>query len=331
MKVLITGGCGFIGANFVRWLLKKPGDRPTYKVLNVDKLTYAGNPANLEAYAEDARYVFQQSDTCVGEDVARALEWDPDVVVNFAAESHVDRSIEGPHLFFQTNVLGTLTLLEEIRKLGKNRRFVQISTDEVYGSIKEGRFTEQSPIKPSSPYSASKASGDHAVLAYYRTYGLDAVVVRGSNNYGPFQYPEKVIPLFITNLLEGQKVHLYGDGKNVRDWIYVRDFCRAIEQVMHAGRPGEVYNVGGDAEVANVDLTKKILELLGQSEDMIELVEDRPGHDRRYAMDYTKLSEELGWSPTVDWDCGMSMTVEWYKNHKDWWSRLKHPEEEKAE
>lgn len=328
MKVMVTGGCGFIGSNFVRFLLREPGsNRSPYSIFNIDKLTYAGNPENLEVYAEDPRYNFQRLDICDQERVREVLEWGPDVVVNFAAESHVDRSINGPFPFYKTNVMGTLSLLEQIRARGINLRFVQISTDEVYGSIKEGGFTESSPIKPSSPYSASKAAADFTVLAYWATYCLDTVVIRGSNNYGPYQYPEKVIPLFITNLMEDKKVPLYGDGKNIRDWVYVLDFCRAIEQVMHAGRPGEVYNVGGDSEIANVDLTKKILELLGKSEDMILPVEDRPGHDRRYAMNHTKLTDELGWSPIVNWDSGMSMTIEWYTTHMDWWRRLKHPEE----
>jgi dTDP-glucose 4,6-dehydratase len=289
MRLLVTGGCGFIGSNFIRLVLE---EHPEDEILNLDKLTYAGNPENLREVKGSSRYFFDQGDVCEAEDVTRAFTWGPQAVVNFAAETHVDRSITSPEAFVKTDVIGTYRLLEQARELGV--RFVQISTDEVYGSIAEGSFTEDSPLQPNSPYSASKAGADLLVRSYVRTYGLDAVIVRSSNNYGPFQYPEKVIPLFVTNILEGRKVPLYGEGKNVRDWLYVRDNCRAIDLVLRSGLSGEVYNIGAAQEKTNLELTRAILEIMGADEGSIQRVPDRLGHDLRYSVDSSKL-RSLGW------------------------------------
>jgi len=317
MRLLVTGGCGFIGSNFIRHVLD---EHPEDEVLNLDKLTYAGNPENLAEVEQSPRYFFHKGDICDAEDVERAFTWSPDAAVNFAAETHVDRSISSPEAFVRTDVLGTYRLLEQARALGI--RFLQISTDEVYGSISEGSFTEESPLRPNSPYAASKAGADLLVRSYVRTYGSDAVIVRSSNNYGPFQYPEKVIPLFVTNLLEGRKVPLYGEGSNVRDWLFVRDNCRAIDLVLRSGLSGEAYNIGAGQEKTNLELTHAILDMLGAGEEAIEHVTDRLGHDFRYSIDSSKL-RELGWEPRQDFEGGLRETVQWYRDNTAWWEPIK--------
>jgi dTDP-glucose 4,6-dehydratase len=317
MRLLVTGGCGFIGSNFIRLVL---GEHTEDEVLNLDKLTYAGNPENLRDLDEEPRYSFQRGDVCDAEDVRKAFEWEPEAVVNFAAETHVDRSITSPEAFVLTDVLGTHRLLEEARARGI--RFLQISTDEVYGSIELGSFTEESPLMPNSPYAASKAGADLLVRAYVRTYGMEALIVRSSNNYGPYQYPEKAIPLFVTNLLEGRKIPLYGEGKNVRDWLYVVDNCRGIDTVLRNGVPGSVYNIGGGQERTNLELTRAILEIMGADEGSIQHVPDRLGHDLRYSVDSSRL-KELGWSPRLDFDAGLRETVSWYRDNTEWWKPLK--------
>ncbi len=317
MRLLVTGGCGFIGSNFIRAVLEGHAED---EVLNLDKLTYAGNPENLRGVEGDARYSFLRGDICDADDVARAFAWGPEAVVNFAAETHVDRSILSPETFVRTDVLGTCRLLEGAREAGI--RFLHVSTDEVYGSISEGSFTEESPLRPNSPYAASKAGADLLVRSYVRTYGIDAVIVRSSNNYGPYQYPEKVIPLFVTNLLQGRKVPLYGEGANVRDWLYVGDNCRAIDLVLRGGAPGEAYNVGAGQEKTNLELTLAILDILGVGEESIERVPDRLGHDFRYSVDSSKL-RELGWSPRVDFEGGLRETVHWYRDNAAWWEAIK--------
>ncbi len=317
MRLLVTGGCGFIGSNFIRHLLR---EHPEDRVLNLDKLTYAGNPENLRDVEGDPRYAFLKGDICEESDVRKAFEWGPEAVVNFAAETHVDRSITDPEAFVRTDVLGTFRLLNAALEAGV--RFVQISTDEVYGSIAEGSFTEESPLRPNSPYAASKAGADLLVRSYVRTYGLDAVIVRSSNNYGPYQYPEKVIPLFITNLLEGRKVPLYGEGANVRDWLFVEDNCRAIDLVLRRGESGGVYNVGAGQERSNLELTRSILALLGKGEDCIQRVPDRPGHDFRYSLDCKRI-RALGWEPLYDLERGLRETVRWYRENRDWWEPIK--------
>jgi dTDP-glucose 4,6-dehydratase len=317
MRLLVTGGCGFIGSNFVRLVLE---NHPEDEVLNLDKLTYAGNPENLGAVQDSPRHFFHKGDICEADDVARAFAWGPDAVVNFAAETHVDRSISSPEAFVRTDVLGAYRLLEQVRELGI--RFMQISTDEVYGSIQEGSFTEESPLRPNSPYAASKAGADLIVRSYVRTYGIDAVIARSSNNYGPYQYPEKVIPLFVTNLLEGRKIPLYGEGSNVRDWLYVRDNCRAVDLVLRSGLSGEVYNIGGGQEKTNLELTRAILDILGTGEESIERVPDRLGHDFRYSVDSSKL-RGLGWAPRQDFEGGLRETVQWYRDNAAWWQPIK--------
>jgi dTDP-glucose 4,6-dehydratase len=317
MHLLVTGGAGFIGSNFIRHILTT---YPGYKVTNLDKLTYAGNLENLTDIEDDSRYAFVKGDIC-DRKVVDEVAADADVIVNFAAETHVDRSITGPEPFVKTDVFGTLVLLEATRKY-EHKLYVQISTDEVYGSILEGSFTEESPIRPNSPYSASKAGADMLVRSFFITYGLPVVITRSSNNFGPYQYPEKVIPLFVTNAVNDIKVPLYGDGLNVRDWLYVLDNCRGIDLVIHKGEPGEVYNIGGGFEIPNIDLTKKILELSGKDESLIEYVPDRLGHDRRYSLDCTKI-RSLGWEPQADFDTELAQTVEWYRNNRPWWEKLK--------
>ncbi len=317
MRLLVTGGCGFIGSNFIRLVLE---EHPEDEVLNLDKLTYAGNPENLREVEGSPRYFFQKGDICEAEDVARAFAWGPDAVANFAAETHVDRSITSPEAFVKTDVLGTYRLLEQARELGI--RFMQISTDEVYGSISDGSFTEESPLRPNSPYAASKAGADLLVRSYVRTYGIDAVIVRSSNNYGPYQYPEKVIPLFVTNLLEGRKVPLYGEGRNVRDWLYVRDNCKAIDLVLRSGLSGEAYNIGAGQEKTNLELTHAILGIMGAGDESIQYVTDRPGHDLRYSVDSSKL-KGLGWSSQRDFESGLRETVEWYRDNPGWWKPIK--------
>ena len=321
MKLLVTGGAGFIGANFVHYMLNK---HPQLRIVNVDKLTYAGNLENLSELEGDPRYVFSRLDICDSRAVEELLAEDlPDAVVNFAAESHVDRSITGPEVFVRSNVIGTLSLLEAARKAGV-AVFLQISTDEVYGSLgEEGFFTESSPLQPNSPYAASKAGADHLVRAYHRTHGMDTRITRCSNNYGPYQFPEKLIPLMLTNAMEGKELPVYGDGLHVRDWIYVLDHCRALELVLEKGHAGDIYNVGGVAQMTNLETVRTILDVIGADHSLIRFVEDRPGHDRRYAIDSSKLQKELGWKPTVDFPTGIAETINWYRAHQDWWQNIK--------
>ena len=317
MRIVVTGGAGFIGSNFVRYLLGKYDD---LQVVNLDKLTYAGNLENLRDVEDDARYAFVKGDICDAA-VVRATLDGADAVVNFAAETHVDRSISGPQDFISTDVLGTHTLLEAVRELDV-KRYLQISTDEVYGSTETGSFTEESDLAPSSPYSASKAGADLLVLAYHRTYGAPVLITRSSNNYGAWQYPEKIIPLFITNAIDEQALPVYGDGLNVRDWLHVDDNCSAIDLVLREGALGEVYNIGGGNEVQNLTLTGQILELLGKRPELIRFVSDRPGHDRRYSINCGKL-RALGWSPATTFEAGLASTVSWYSNNPAWWRTLK--------
>ena len=317
MKLLVTGGAGFIGSNFIRHAL---GAHPDVSVINLDKLTYAGNPANLSDLAADPRYTFVKGDICDAElvrEVARGV----DAVVNMAAESHVDRSILDPDAFLRTGVQGVHTLLEAVREL-RIPRFLQISTDEVYGSIAQGSAAEDAPLAPTSPYSAAKAAGDLLVLAYVHTHKVPALITRSSNNFGPFQYPEKVIPLFVTNALDGEPLPLYGDGKNVRDWLYVLDNCEAIDLVLRRGTEGEVYNIGGGHEVENIQLTRDILRLAGKPETLIRPVKDRAGHDRRYSVDASKV-HALGWAPRRPFAEALAATVDWYRRHEAWWRPLK--------
>jgi dTDP-glucose 4,6-dehydratase len=319
MNILITGGCGFIGSNFIRHILVR---YPGYRVINFDALTYAGNPENLKDLHDDIRYAFVKGnieDAAAVRDVMHGV----DAVVHFAAESHVDRSIMDAQPFLTTNVMGTHVMLSAARDLSV-KSFIHISTDEVYGSLgDEGRFTEETPLKPNSPYSASKASGDLLARAYHETYGLPVVIVRPSNNYGPYQFPEKFIPLMITNLLEDKPVPVYGKGMNVRDWLFVEDNCRAIDLILHKGRPGQAYNVGGNSERRNIEIAKKVLELMGKDERSITYVADRPGHDYRYGLDTSKMERELGWKPSLDIGTGLEKTVEWYRNNESWWRPLK--------
>jgi len=317
MKILVTGGAGFIGSNFVRYLL---GAHPGDSVVNLDALTYAGNPENLRDVERDPRYRFVKGDIAdaalVGE-----LMTGMDAVVHLAAETHVDRSNLGADDFLRTNVLGTHTLLEAARR-ARVGRFLAVSTDEVYGSIAHGAARETDPLNPSNPYSASKAAADLMTRAYWLTHKLPVVVTRSSNNFGPYQYPEKVIPLFITNALEGRPLPLYGDGRNVRDWLYVVDNCAAIDLVLRRGQDGEIYNIGGSHEVENIALTRAILGLIGRPETLIAPVADRPGHDRRYALDSGKVAR-LGWRPTHTFEAALAATVEWYREHEGWWQPIK--------
>ena len=319
MKLLVTGGAGFIGSNFVRRILDGSlGGVSSITVL--DKLTYAGTLTNLSAFPRDS-FEFIQGDIC-DQKLVTSLASRHNAIVNFAAESHVDRSITGARDFVLTNVLGTQTLLEAARAEGVTT-FVQVSTDEVYGSIASGSWAETEPLLPNSPYAASKASGDLIARSYYRTYGLDVRITRCSNNYGPNQFPEKVIPLFITNLIDGVKVPVYGNGSNVRDWLHVDDHCRGIFSVLTGGRAGEIYNIGGGTELTNLELTRKILDLMGKDESFIENVADRLGHDIRYSVNIDKISHELGYYPAVDWEVGIVKTVEWYRENEAWWRPLK--------
>jgi dTDP-glucose 4,6-dehydratase len=314
-RVLVTGGCGFIGSNFVRHLLTTGHD---VAVVNLDSLTYAGNPENLADLAGNPRYQFVKGDITDPATVRSIVVDGVDAIFNFAAESHVDRSIMDASPFVRTNVLGTQVLLEAAREFAI-KKFIQISTDEVYGSLGEkGYFTEETPLSPNSPYSACKAAGDLLVRSYVHTYALPALVTRCSNNFGPYQFPEKLLPLFITNLLRDEAIPVYGDGLNVRDWIHVRDHCEAIERVWRQGRTGEVYNIGGRCELTNLQLTHRLLEVMGKPASLIRYVKDRPGHDRRYAIDCGKLERELGWIPKVPFSEGLRETVEWYKTHEQW-------------
>ena len=320
MKILVTGGAGFIGSNFIQYILEK---YPTYQVVNFDVLTYAGNLENLASVENNPNYEFIKGDITNSDVVAKAITG-VDLVVHFAAESHVDRSVLDSKDFLNTNVLGTLVLLEAAKNNG-NIRFHHISTDEVFGHLgpDDEPFTETTAYSPRSPYSASKAASDHLVRSYYYTHGLPITISNCSNNYGPYQFPEKLHALFITNLMESKKVPLYGDGLNVRDWIYVQDHCSAIDKIIHQGRIGETYCVGGNCEKTNIDIAKKLLELLGKNESSIEYVKDRPGHDRRYAIDSSKIKNELGWQPATSFEEGMERTVQWYRNNQEWWKRCK--------
>jgi dTDP-glucose 4,6-dehydratase len=317
MRLVVTGGAGFIGSNFVRWVLEH---HPDDTVVNLDKLTYAGNPANLADVADSPRYRFAHGDICDGALVREVLRG-ADAVVNFAAESHVDRSLMEPDAFLRTDVFGVFTLLEAVRELGVPR-FLHVSTDEVYGSLATGSARETDPLRPSNPYSASKAGGDLLALAYWQTHRVPVLITRSSNNFGPYQYPEKVIPLFITNALDDQPLPLYGDGRNVRDWLYVADNCAAIDLVLRHGKDGEVYNVGGGHEVENIVLTREILRLVGKPETLITPVKDRPGHDRRYSLDSKKI-RQLGWKPRHPFGRALAETVQWYRDHEAWWRPLK--------
>lgn len=328
MKILVTGGAGFIGSNFILyWMSHHKNDL----IVNLDKLTYAGNPENLKSIENDPRYKFIKGDICDVNLVKEVMDG-VDTVVHFAAESHVDRSIHHPSKFVVTNVIGTQVLLDAAVEK-KVKHFHHISTDEVFGALplnSTEKFSETTPYDPRSPYSASKASSDHLVRAYYHTYNLPITITNCSNNFGPFQYPEKLIPLAITNLLEGKKVPVYGDGLYVRDWLHVEDHCRAIEAVLMNGIIGETYCVGGLSEdINNISIVKKILMLLGQDESMIEHVKDRPGHDRRYAVNWGKMNHELGWKPEFDFDTWLEKTVLWYKDNKEWWKKLKNAEFDK--
>ena len=314
MKLLVTGGAGFIGSCFVRHILNKYKD---YKVINLDALTYAGNIENLDDVKNNSNYKFVHGNIC-DKKLVRELVNEVDAVINFAAESHVDRSITGPEIFIETNVQGTLNLLQASKETNI-QRFLQVSTDEVYGTLgKDGYFYETTPLAPNSPYSASKASADLLVRAYYETYKMPVLNTRCSNNYGPYQYPEKLIPFFISKLLRNEKVPVYGDGLNVRDWLYVYDHCSAIDTVLHKGRVGEVYNIGGHNEKTNLEITQIILEAMGKDESSIEYVQDRLGHDRRYAIDNHKIQTELGWQPSLTFEEGIKLTIDWYLNNQDW-------------
>jgi dTDP-glucose 4,6-dehydratase len=316
-KYLITGGVGFIGSNFIHYLFEK---HQNIEVINLDKLTYAGNLDNLKDIEPELSYQFVKGDICDRNVVANLMAG-CDYVINFAAESHVDRSIGQPDDFIRTDIFGTFVLLESAKKFSI-KKFIQISTDEVYGSIAKGSFKETDPLMPSSPYSASKAGADRLAYSYFVTYNLPVIITRCSNNFGPYQYPEKLISLFITNAIEDKKLPLYGDGKNVRDWIFVRDHCEAIDFVLHYGTDGEVYNIGGGNERNNLTITQLILKKLGKSNDLIKYVTDRPGHDRRYSVDCTKL-KALGWQPKFSFDEAMSSTIDWYKNNRRWWEKIK--------
>jgi len=320
MNILVTGGAGFIGSNHVRLLLEESGDR----VVNLDLLTYAGNLANLAGCEDDPRYRFVRGDIR-DRNLVRSILADEhiDAVVHFAAESHVDRSVEGPEIFIQTNVLGTEILLEESRAAGVER-FVLVSTDEVYGSLgDEGQFVESTPLAPNSPYAASKACADLLCRAFFKTFDFPVMITRCSNNYGPYQFPEKLIPLMIANALEDKPLPVYGDGCNVRDWLHVGDHCRAVDLVLRRGRPGEIYNIGGCNEMRNLDLVRMLIDKLDKSRDLITFVKDRPGHDLRYAIDATKIMDELGWRPQVDFQAGLALTVDWYLENRAWWEEIR--------
>ena len=318
-RILVTGGCGFIGSNFVRYML---AHNKVDEIINLDLLTYAGNLENLADIENDPRYEFVRGDIC-DFNLAAELMSKACAVVNFAAESHVDRSILDSAEFVRTNINGTQTLLDAARN-AEIERFIQISTDEVYGSLgPTGYFTEDTPLAPNNPYSASKASADMLVRAYHRTHGLPAMITRCSNNYGPYHFPEKLLPLFITNLLDDKPVPIYGDGLNVRDWVFVEDHCSAIAAVLEKGRPGEVYNIGGGNERSNIEITRMLLAELGKDESLIEYVADRPGHDLRYATDSWKIQSQLGWRPQHDFADGLRLTINWYREHTDWWQRIK--------
>ncbi len=318
MKLLVTGGCGFIGSNFIRYMLKNTN----YEIINLDALTYSGNPNNLNDVAGNDRYRFVKG--IIGDKkLVSELVQEVDLLVNFAAESHVDRSIHDPKPFIVTNIEGTQNLIE-VCKHSNIKKIVHISTDEVYGELGEtGKFVESLPLLPNSPYSASKASADLIIRAYHETYGLPVATARPSNNYGYYQYPEKFLPLLITNLLEDKPVPVYGEGKNIRDWIFVEDCCAGIAAILDRGKAGEVYNVGGESEKRNIDIVRMVMRLLGKNESYIKFVKDRPGHDYRYALDNTRIRKELGWAPKMNLETGLAKTVEWYRNNPEWWKSLK--------
>ncbi|OXS71599.1 dTDP-glucose 4,6-dehydratase [Priestia filamentosa] len=321
MNILVTGGAGFIGSNFIQYMIETYS---AYFIVNYDALTYAGNLDNLKEIHHHEHYTFIKGDINNRELLDTVVkEHEIEVIINFAAESHVDRSITEPDVFIKSNALGTQTLLD-IAKENEIKKYVQISTDEVYGSLgKTGYFTEETPLAPNSPYAASKAGADMLVSAYYKTYELNVNITRCSNNYGPYQFPEKLIPLMITNAMEGERLPVYGDGKNVRDWLHVRDHCTAIDLVIHKGVAGEVYNIGGGNEKTNNEIVHFIVEKLGVSRELIHFVEDRLGHDRRYAIDATKVEKELGWKPTYTFEKGMDETIRWYVEHEKWWRKIK--------
>ena len=320
MKILITGGAGFIGSNFIRYLLS---EHPSYRVVNLDKLTYAGNLDNLSDLKDRPNYQFVKGDVCDRQVVNRIVGDGVQAIVHFAAESHVDRSIDDPATFVKTNVLGTQVLLESALSF-KAERFIHISSDEVYGSLGgEGKFTEHSPLLPNSPYSASKASADLLARSYFQTFGLPVVISRSTNNYGPYQFPEKLIPLFVTNALFDQPLPVYGDGLHIRDWLFVQDHCQALDLLLHQGRPGQIYNISGGNERTNLEITRMILTELGKPETLVKHVKDRPGHDRRYALDCSKIKGELSWKPETSLDDGISKTVEWYAANQAWWQKIK--------
>jgi dTDP-glucose 4,6-dehydratase len=319
MKLLVTGGAGFIGSNFVRHILK---EHPDWEITNLDKLTYAGNLENLTDIQNQPGYHFVKGDIVDRKLVDKLLSQEFDVIVNFAAESHVDRSILDAAPFIETNVKGTQVLLEGAKKHGI-QRFIQVSTDEVYGSTDSGFFTEESPLSPSSPYSASKTAADLLCRAYFKTHHLPAIITRCTNNFGPYQFPEKLIPLAVTNALEDKPIPVYGDGLNVRDWIFVDDHCRALDVVIQKGQPGQIYNIGGGSEKTNLELIRKLLELLDKPQSLIQFVTDRPAHDRRYALDCTKIAAKLGWKPAYSFERGLSATVDWYLNNESWWRSIK--------
>ncbi|PIX77418.1 MAG: dTDP-glucose 4,6-dehydratase [bacterium (Candidatus Ratteibacteria) CG_4_10_14_3_um_filter_41_18] len=317
MKILITGGCGFIGSNFIHYFLKK---HPEDSLVNLDNLSYAGNLENLRDIENNPNYCFIKGDICDKKVVEEAMR-NCEALINFAAESHVDRSIKEAKPFIQTNVVGVFTLLEVARKSGISR-FIQVGTDESYGSIKRGSFSEESPLQPNSPYAATKAAADLLVRSYFITYRLPVMITRSSNNFGPYQYPEKLIPLFITNLMENKKVPLYGRGKNIRDWLYVEDNCKAIDLILIKGKLGEIYNISGGNERTNLTITEAILKNMHQGKEMIELVKDRPGHDFRYSLNNRKI-RKLGWKPEVSFREGLIKTIRWYQKNDAWWRRLK--------
>ncbi|WP_449621677.1 dTDP-glucose 4,6-dehydratase [Robertmurraya sp. Marseille-Q9965] len=325
MNILVTGGAGFIGSNFVKYMLA----RYSYKIINLDVLTYAGNINNLIEIEAHPHYQFVKGDICDRNLLEKLLtKYDIDVIINFAAESHVDKSIEAPEMFLKTNVMGTQTLLEAAKKYSQGSeshevKFIQISTDEVYGTLgKDGYFTEKTNLSPNSPYSASKAAADMMVRAYFETYGLPTIITRCSNNYGPYQYPEKLIPLMIRNALQDKSLPVYGDGKQIRDWLHVHDHCRAIDMVLHSGIPGETYNVGGNNEMENIEVVKLILHFLGKNESLIQFVPDRLGHDRRYAIDHTKITSLLGWRPSYIFEEGLEQTIKWYLENMLWFENM---------
>ena len=323
MTIIVTGGAGFIGSNFVFHMLQV---HPDYRIVCLDKLTYAGNLSTLEPVLQQDNFRFVKADICDTQAVDKLFQEEkPDIVVNFAAESHVDRSIENPGIFLETNIMGTAVLMDACRKYGI-QRYHQVSTDEVYGDLPLDRpdlfFTEETPLHTSSPYSSSKASADLLVMAYYRTYGLPVTISRCSNNYGPYHFPEKLIPLMIANALADKPLPVYGNGENVRDWLYVEDHCRAIDLIIHAGKVGEVYNVGGHNEKRNIDIVRIICQELGKPESLIVHVEDRKGHDRRYAIDPAKIHRELGWLPETKFEDGIKKTIKWYLEHKKWWQDI---------